>query len=167
MSERITPYTLAHRFIGLKEVAGEGDNPFIDFMLTMAPLEDGDVKTVLSRMAQPLPIHDEVPWCSAFANFVAWLGNWPRSRSLAARSWLQVGRVCPLSQALLGDVVIFSRGESHAGPDILHAPGHVGFYAGTDLSGIYLLGGNQGNQVSIASFPVNRLLGVRRLILED
>ena len=52
------------------------------------------------------------------------------------------------------DLVILERG----------AGGHVGFYAGYAPNGdIQLLGGNQGNTVSIASFPTARVLGIRRI----
>lgn len=140
----ITAFDLAQRFIGIKEVPGTGDNPAILAMLKL----DGD-----------WPEHDEVPWCSAFVNYVAWLLRLPRSKSLRARSWLEVGVPIELSEAKPEfDVVILNRG----GPQdasIIEAPGHVGFYAGPG----HLLGGNQGNSVSVAAFDPSRLLGVRRL----
>jgi hypothetical protein len=88
-----------------------------------------------------------------------------RSRSAAARSWLDVGDPVILASAQPGsDVVILSRGAGkQPGPEVVNAPGHVGFYAGRDGDNVLLLGGNQGNQVSIASFPASRVLGVRRL----
>lgn len=44
--------------------------------------------------------------------------------------------------------------------------GHVEVYMGfsQDGSRIYCLGGNQGNQVSVTAYPVNQLLGFRKLI---
>jgi hypothetical protein len=39
----------------------------------------------------------------------------------------------------------------------------VGWFAGVDKGQVLVLGGNQGDQVSVASFPVSRVLGVRRL----
>jgi uncharacterized protein (TIGR02594 family) len=136
---QITPYDLAQRFVGLSEVRGTVDNPQILAMLRL----DGN-----------WPEHDEVPWCSAFVNYIAWLLRLPRSKSLAARSWLDVGKPVKLSEAICGsDVVILSRDGG----------GHVGFYAEQSSETVSLLGGNQGDKVSIAAFPLVRVLGVRRL----
>ena len=80
----------------------------------------------------------------------------PGARSLRARSWLAVGEPVDPSDAREGDVVILSRGRNpHAG--------HVGFLAGPITDKIPLLGGNQGNKVSVAQYPAARLLGIRRL----
>ena len=43
------------------------------------------------------------------------------------------------------------------------ASGHVGLYAGHSDGKIKILGGNQNNAVTIAEYPANRLLGIRRL----
>lgn len=149
---QINAFVLAQRFVGLAEVAGRVANPQILAML---------------RLDQKWPIDDSVPWCSAFVNFVCWLLRLPRSKSLRARSWLSVGRPIPLEWAQAGfDVVILKRGLSDAGPDVQDAPGHVGFFAGQDNEHVLLLGGNQSDSVSIASFPRSRVLGVRRLYEE-
>lgn len=136
----VTPYQIAQRFVGLKEVSGNiKSNPLILAML---------------QLDTSWPPGDETPWCSAFTNFVCHLLGLPRSRSLAARSWLDVGRPVDLQHAKVGpDLVVLSRG----------AGGHVGFYAGHDASGIHILGGNQGDAVSLATFSPSRLLGIRRL----
>jgi len=152
----ITAYTVASRFLGLKEVHGAVNNPAIVAMLR---LEDPNIND------------DETPWCSAFVNAVCWLINLPRSKSLAARSWLNVGSVIPIEQAAAAfDVVVLKRGgPGQPGPEVLAAPGHVGFFAGADtnpvthLRQVHILGGNQGDQVSIAAFPVDRILGIRAL----
>ena len=73
-----------------------------------------------------------------------------------ARSWLEIGTSIHILEAQVGfDVVILSRGAAPSG--------HVGFFAGWDKGQIRVLGGNQGNRVSIATFPKERILGVRRL----
>jgi uncharacterized protein (TIGR02594 family) len=148
----ITAFDVASRFIGVKEIAGTSSNPLILSML---------------RLDNKWPEGDEVAWCSAFLNFVCWLLRLPRSKSLAARSWLQVGKSVPLHVAMIGsDVVVLKRGAGEQpGPDVIAAPGHVGFYAGVSEDGkfVNLLGGNQGDSVSVASFPMDRVLGVRRL----
>jgi len=153
----INAFELAQRFVGMEELPLNQDNPQILAML---------------RLDQKWPEHDEVPWCSAFVNYICWLLRLPRSKDLRARSWLEVGRSVDIEQARVGfDVVILKRGSGNQpGPDVTDAPGHVGFYAGrkeeaeysrSDL--IYLLGGNQGNKVSIAGYLETRILGIRRL----
>lgn len=145
-----TALAVARQFIGVKEGAGAIDNPLVVGMLR---LEDPGVQ------------HDAVAWCSAFVNFVAWILDVPRSRSLAARSWLTVGRPVALADAMPGfDVVILQRGDGEQpGADVIAAPGHVGFYVGHDADRVTLLGGNQGDAVCVESFPKARVLGVRRL----
>lgn len=142
-------FDIAQRFVGVKEVPGTSNNPQILAML---------------RLDQSWPVSDEVPWCSAFVNYIAWLLRLPRSKSLQARSWLQVGIPVELFFAEVGfDVVVLKRGENDAGPEVLSAPGHVGFFAGAGENWIHVLGGNQGDAVSIQTFPVGQLLGIRRL----
>lgn len=147
---KITAFSLAQRFVGVRELPGEKDNPFIMSMLTLD---------------QGWPGHDEVAWCSGFANWVAWVLRLPRSKSLSARSWLGVGQSVALRDAEAGfDVVVLKRGGGEQpGPEVLAAPGHVGFYAGVSGSSVLILGGNQGNAVSVAPFPQDLVLGVRRL----
>lgn len=147
----ITPYTLAQRFDGLAEVPGAVHNPAV---LAMLQLVDRSVHD------------DETPWCSAFVNWVMWLVDGPRSKSLAARSWLAVGYPIPLTEATPArDVVILKRGANAPGPTVVDAPGHVGFFAGLAHAPdrVRVLGGNQGDKVCYEEFPIDRVLGVRRL----
>lgn len=146
-----TPFTVALRFIGLTELPGVVHNPAI---VAMLQLVDHGVTD------------DETAWCSAFVNYITWLLGVQRSNSLAARSWLAVGTAVPLEQARPGyDVVVLSRAGSTAPATELHAPGHVGFFAEWKPSQrqLLLVGGNQGNRVSMATFEQSRVLGVRRL----
>ena len=116
------------------------------------------------RLDNEWPQNDEVPWCSALMNYICWLARLPRSKSLMARSWLTVGKGITLEQAEPGDVIILKRGTGEQpGPEVLKAPGHVGFYAGRFGEFIEVLGGNQSDTVKISRYPVKRLLGVRRL----
>lgn len=143
-------YDLAERFVGLKEVPGKAANPQILAML---------------KLDQDWPEGDEVPWCSGFVNYIAWLLRLPRSKSLRARSWLNVGEPIYINDAEAGfDVVIFSRGKgTQPGPEVIKAPGHVAFFAGRENDHILSLGGNQGDTVSIARYSIGALLGIRRL----
>jgi len=143
-------FDLAQRFVGMVEIPGQASNLQI---LAMLKLDDD------------WPEEDEVPWCSAFANYVAWCLRLPRSKSLAARSWLAVGEPLELDDAEAGfDVVILKRGkEPQPGPEVLKGAGHVGFFAGREGGRVLILGGNQGDSVSVASYPQGSVLGIRRL----
>ena len=145
----ITAFDIAQRFVGIKEVGGSVDNPQIMAML---------------NLDMSWPQNDEVPWCSAFANYVCWLLRLPRSKDLRARSWLTVGKGIHLDQAEPGDIVILKRGKGdQPGPEVIDAPGHVGFYAGRFGDYIEVLGGNQSDTVKVSRYPVSNLLGVREL----
>jgi uncharacterized protein (TIGR02594 family) len=147
----VTPYSLALRFEGLAEIPGVVHNPAVVAMLQLVDHSVHD---------------DETPWCSAFVNWVMWLLDGPRSRSLAARSWLSVGYPIALTEATAGrDVVILKRGANAPGPLVLDAPGHVGFFAGLFYAPerVRVLGGNQGDKVCLEEFPIASVLGVRRL----
>lgn len=147
----VTAFSLAQRFVGLKEAAGPTSNAHV---LAMLQLDAG------------WPKDDATPWCSAFVNYIAWLLRLPRSKSLAARSWLTVGTPIDARDASPGfDVVILKRGTDD-GPDVLDAPGHVGFFAGLEGERgewVQLLAGNQGDAVTVQRFPFARVIGVRRL----
>jgi uncharacterized protein (TIGR02594 family) len=147
----INAFDLAQRFVGTKEVAGSSSNPQVLAML---------------RLDEAWPEGDEVAWCSAFVNYIAWLLRLPRSKSLRARSWLLVGRPVRLEDAEASfDVVIFSRGEGdQPGPEVIDAPGHVGFFAGREGDNILVLAGNQADAVNVQQYPTSNLLGVRRLV---
>jgi len=142
----ITAFDLAQRFIGVKEVRGNLDNPQILAML---------------RLDEAWPSGDETPWCSAFVNYIAWLMRLPRSHKLNARSWLSVGMSISAQDAKPGyDIVILSRPPS---PE----SGHVAFFAGLEPPNtVMLLGGNQGDSVCVAPFSASRIIGVRRLYKE-
>jgi uncharacterized protein (TIGR02594 family) len=146
----INAFDLAQRFIGMSEIPGTEDNPHILAML---------------RLDNKWPENDEVPWCSGFTNYITWLLRLPRSKSLLARSWLNVGYGIPLEMAKVGfDVVVLQRGTGEQpGPENTTASGHVGFYAGHDESTVELLAGNQGNSVTVQRFDRARILGIRRL----
>ena len=144
----VTAYDIASRFIGQREMRGRLDNPQIMAML---------------RLDARWPQHDETPWCSAFVNYVAWLLGLPRSERLNARSWLDVGRSIEPDMVEGGfDVVVLSRGSNPA-------HGHVGFFHGWRASEqlehmVVVLGGNQGDEVSVKAYSQSRILSIQRLI---
>lgn len=99
---------------------------------------------------------DEEAWCSKFANFVTDTAGFKGTNSAAARSWLTWG--VPLEAPILGCVVIFDRKDktnSNAA--------HVAFCDHSDISNgiIRVIGGNQGDSVSVARFKTSKVLGYR------
>jgi uncharacterized protein (TIGR02594 family) len=147
-----TAYEVAKKFLGIKEIPGYKDNPFIVWALSLCGLPDS---------------HDEVPWCSAFVHVPCLMLGLPTSGSAAARSWLKIGRKVSLDEAEIGfDIVILKRGiGEQPGPEIINAPGHVGFFGGIIIleNKINLLAGNQHNSVSIEPFGIERILDIRRI----
>jgi uncharacterized protein (TIGR02594 family) len=94
---------------------------------------------------------DETPWCGTFvaAMFQQTGINLPQ-HWYRARGWLDWGT--PLVSPAVGCVAVLERDGG----------GHVGFVVGQDEHGnILMLGGNQGNAVSIAAFPRSRVIGYR------
>lgn len=98
--------------------------------------------------------NDETPWCAGFVGGVLEECEILSTRSAAARSYLDWGT--KLTGPYVGAVVVFWR-ENRNGP-----MGHVGFVVGRDkLGNIMVLGGNQGDAVTIKPFPQYRVLGYR------
>ncbi len=94
----------------------------------------------------------KLPWCGAF---VAWAmqqaqHDYP-ARYASARAWLEWGEPCG---ADLGAVAVLQRPGG----------GHVGFVDAVSEDGrfVRLLGGNQGDAVSVAWFSASRVLGYRK-----
>ena len=98
---------------------------------------------------------DETAWCSAFVNYIAKITGHTISGKLDARSWLEVGHKTLKPQ--IGDVVILWRESEQSWK------GHVAFYIREEKGLIYMLGGNQDNQVCIKGYAASRLLGYRIL----
>jgi len=95
-------------------------------------------------------IDDETPWCSSFINWVCKQNNIQGTNSAAAISWMKWG--VPLAKPIPGCIVVFKRPGGN----------HVALYD-VDYSKdfIRVLGGNQGDQVSISNYRKDRILGYR------
>jgi uncharacterized protein (TIGR02594 family) len=127
-------------FKGLSEVHGSVDNPQIVEMFRVS--------------GHPEVKDDETPWCAAFVGACLRLSGYRSSGSLGARSYENFGRDVK-SAPERGCIVVFSRGDPKA------ATGHVAFYDHDDGDKVVVLGGNQGDAVTLASFPKSRVLGYR------
>jgi len=80
-----------------------------------------------------------------------------------------VGTPIDLAEATPGwDLVVLKRGgPGQPGKTNTSAQGHVGWFAGRWVTGnhdnVLVLGGNQGNAVTVGKYPAERILDVRRL----
>ncbi len=99
---------------------------------------------------------DEVPWCASFVN---WCIREARKShpeldketgSAAAVSWRKWGH--ELQWGRIGCVVVFK---------FVNGRHHVGFYVGEDVMGVFCLGGNQNDSVSIKHFPWDSVINFR------
>jgi uncharacterized protein (TIGR02594 family) len=99
---------------------------------------------------------DEIPWCSAFVNWVLKRAGYQITGRANARSWLEYGLT--IGEPEYGDIVVFWRNQ----PDSVF--GHVAFYLCDAGNKLKVLGGNQGNSICAALYPKTRVLGFRRPI---
>jgi uncharacterized protein (TIGR02594 family) len=135
-------YQEAKKYLGVHEVDGPGSNPLIRGWILQAAdwLDQDDSKT---------------PWCGCFRGAIglATATGVPENHFRAA-SWKAWGLpVGSLATAQKGDTLIFQR------------PGgfHVGLFAGLQGNGNPLvLGGNQGDAVTILEHHKESLLSIRR-----
>lgn len=98
---------------------------------------------------------DEVSWCASFVSFCLETAGVPSTKSAAARSYDKYGQNVK-GKLRLGDILVKRRGNSAW-------QGHVGFFAGMGSpSTVKLLGGNQGDRISIADFPLSVFHSFRR-----
>lgn len=126
----------ARRYIGAKEIPGKENNALI--VGWWKKIKRGGIK------------EDAVPWCAAFVGAMLEEVGIISSRFESARSYMQWG--IPLKKPVAGCIAVFSRAGG----------GHVGFViadAGNDR--LLILGGNQKDQVSIAPFVKDRVIGYR------
>ena len=125
----------AELHLGEREIPGVNHNPLVIRM--WKAIKRGGIKT------------DEVPWCAAFVGFCLEQSGIVSSRFESARSYLTWGVA---TEPCYGCIVVFER----------KGGGHVGFVVGKDrFNNLLVLGGNQGNAVSIAAFNPNRVVGYR------
>lgn len=100
---------------------------------------------------------DKASWCSSFINWSLAQVGIPGTGSALARSWLDWGE--PLAAPVAGCIAVLSR-EDPAG-----WKGHVGFFLRADAQHVYLLGGNQLEQVREHYYPKTAILGYRWPVL--
>jgi uncharacterized protein (TIGR02594 family) len=94
---------------------------------------------------------DEIPWCGLFmAIVIKRADRTPVRDPLRALSWATFGN--KVDKPMLGDILTFTR----------NGGGHVGLYVFENATHFGVLGGNQGNAVSITMIAKSRLFKIRR-----
>lgn len=96
---------------------------------------------------------DKASWCSSFVDWCLRQVGIAGTGSALARSWLDWGE--PLALPVPGCIVVLYRGDPNGWK------GHVGFYLRHDAQYVYLLGGNQLEQVREHFYPIESVLGYR------
>lgn len=126
----------ALKLYGVTEKAGSSDNPTI-----LAWARELGIKDYTA---------DSIPWCGLFIAIIAKRADKTVvDQPLWARNWSNFGKKRDI--AMLGDVLVFKRSNG---------AGHVGLYAGETKTKYYVLGGNQGDKVSIVPILKSRLISI-------
>lgn len=154
---------LAMEHVGKLEKPGAPDSPEIvgwaDEVARIFP-------TPYNNWAADWYNKDSIAWCGLFlAMLCARTGldyRKPPNKYLAALSWADWGEPVQfkgkegyrLNEIKVGDIGVLVR----------NGGGHVGIIVGVTNDGknIIMIGGNQGDKVSFAEFPISRLYAVRR-----
>ena len=128
----------AVKMLGTKEIVGKNHNPVI-----LGWAEELGLKKVYTN--------DEIPWCGLAIGYAALkAGVQVVASPLWALSWAKYGN--KVDEPMLGDVLTFKRDGG----------GHVGLYVGEDKDCYHVLGGNQGNAMTVTRIAKARLFQARR-----
>lgn len=142
-----TPLEIAERELGVREIAGPKSNQRIIEYHQHTSLKADD---------------EAVPWCASFICWCidkaiesGWKGS-PSTNKAWARSYLSWGKSSK-NAPKTGDIAVFSRGTSKSS-------GHVAIFLEFTKLGtmVKVVGGNQGDAVTITEYPRWRLLDIRR-----
>lgn len=136
---QIDLFLTAVKYVGVTEIPGRIHNPII---------------VQWGRRLARWVMDDELPWCSNFMNAIAEDAGYEKTGSMAARSWQHIGK--EIDDPQVGDLVVLWRVSPTAWQ------GHVGLFVSKN-DHVYILGGNQRNQVNISPYPIKRVLSYRRL----
>jgi uncharacterized protein (TIGR02594 family) len=131
---------VALELYGTKEIVGKDDNPMI-----LSWAKELGLDSIFRA--------DETAWCGLFVGICAKRSGWDVVKDpLWALNWGNFGQQVP--EPMLGDILTFKRPGG----------GHVGIYIGEDGKCYHVLGGNQGNAVSITRIEKVRLQKAARPI---
>jgi uncharacterized protein (TIGR02594 family) len=127
----------AYAELGTQEVPGSGDSPrIVEYLAAVGE-----------------PADDEIPWCSAFLQWVMTEEGIKGTGKANARSWLDWG--LKANGPRPGAVTVLWRDSPKSWK------GHVGFFIRKLGKQVLLLGGNQGDRVCLLSHADSRVLDYR------
>jgi uncharacterized protein (TIGR02594 family) len=96
--------------------------------------------------------NDETPWCGVFVAHCMQKCSLPFPKLyMRAKAWSDYGSLLRRNRLAPGAILVFDRAGG----------GHVGFYVGEDAGHYFVLGGNQGNAVSVMKLGKTRLVASR------
>ncbi|HEX8382463.1 MAG TPA: TIGR02594 family protein [Sphingomonas sp.] len=128
--------------LGTREAAGSANSSTIM----------GWAKRLGSKIVGMAYNADSVPWCGLFvATCFHEVGIAPVSIAVRAKSWATWGARLRPDRLAPGAVLVFER----------QGGGHVGFYVGEDAAAYHVLGGNQGDAVTVTRIAKDRLFASR------
>lgn len=137
MSKEPNWLTIARKCIGIREVVG--------------PKHSGIIAGWLRKLSAWWT-DDETPWCGTFVAHclqeagLPYVKDWYR-----AKAWVSYGALLRPHLLAPGAILVFQR----------QGGGHVGFYVGEDDLCYHVLGGNQGNSVSVSRILKQRCIATR------
>lgn len=128
--------------LGTREAAGSANNPTIL----------GWAKRLGTKVLGVIYNADSVPWCGVFVGACldeAQIAS--PTFAVRAKSWATWGVNLRAERLAPGAILVFERPGG----------GHVGFYVGEDAAAYHVLGGNQGDSVTIARLEKERCIARR------
>jgi uncharacterized protein (TIGR02594 family) len=128
--------------LGTREAAGAANSPTIM----------GWAKKLGTKVLGMVYNADSVPWCGLFvATCLAEDGIAAAPIAVRAKAWAGWGQNLRADRLAPGAVLVFERPGG----------GHAGFYVGEDATAYHVLGGNQGDRVSIMRLEKSRCVARR------
>ena len=128
----------AKKLIGQHEIEGDKDN--------------STIMQCYKECGHPEIKHDETPWCAAFVGAMLYRANLKGTGGLSAREYEGWG--VSLKFPIYGCIGVKKRVGSGW-------VGHVGFVVAVNPQQIVMLGGNQGDAVSVAAFDRSQFTAFR------
>lgn len=128
--------------LGTREAAGAANNPTIM----------GWAKRLGAKVLGIAYNADSVPWCGLFVAACMDEAGLPSAAiAVRASAWASYGQALRFERLAPGAILVFQRPGG----------GHVGFYVGEDATAFHVLGGNQGDAVTIARIEKARCIAAR------
>lgn len=135
------PLDIALGEIGTLEDVSSGSNP--------------EVLKYFAKIGQGWVKDDAIAWCAAFVGYCLETVGIKSTKALNARSYLKWGKETTTPK--LNDLVVFWRVAPNT------AFGHVAFFIRKQGGYVWVLGGNQSDQVCIQRFPLSQVLSYRTI----